>query len=53
MLVDASIIYGVDPGKVVQVHITWQDRYSTDLVRPVARGVIRDAVSQYGVEDSL
>lgn len=51
VLVDASIIYGVDPGKVVQVHITWQDRYSTDLVRPVARGVIRDAVSQYGVEE--
>jgi regulator of protease activity HflC (stomatin/prohibitin superfamily) len=36
---------------VVQVHITWQDRYTDDLVRPMARGVIRDAVSQFGVEE--
>jgi regulator of protease activity HflC (stomatin/prohibitin superfamily) len=32
------------------VHITWQNRYNNDLVRAVARGVIRDAVSQFGVE---
>lgn len=51
VLVDASVIYNVDPAKVVQVHITWQNRYADDLVRPVARGVIRDAVSQYGVEE--
>jgi regulator of protease activity HflC (stomatin/prohibitin superfamily) len=49
--VDASVIYSVDPANVVQLHIIWQDRYSADLVRPVARGVIRDAVSQFGVEE--
>jgi regulator of protease activity HflC (stomatin/prohibitin superfamily) len=48
--VDASIIYSIDPTKVVQVHIQWQDRY-TDLVRAQARGIIRDAVSQYRVEE--
>jgi len=51
VLIDSSVIYAIDPNKVVQVHIDWQDRYSEDMVRPQARGVIRDAVSQYGVEE--
>lgn len=51
VLVDASIIYAVDPTQVVKVHITWQDRYDRDLVRAQARGVIRDAVSQFGIEE--
>jgi regulator of protease activity HflC (stomatin/prohibitin superfamily) len=48
--VDASVIFSVDPEKVVQVHIAWQNRYDIELVRPLARGVIRDVVSQYKVE---
>lgn len=51
VLVDASVIYAVDPAHVIDVHIQWQNRYSIDLVRPLARGVIRDAISQYGVEE--
>jgi regulator of protease activity HflC (stomatin/prohibitin superfamily) len=51
IFVDASVIYAIDPNHVVDVHIAWQDRYSADLVRPLARGVIRDAVSQYRVEE--
>jgi regulator of protease activity HflC (stomatin/prohibitin superfamily) len=51
VLIDASVIYQIDPDKVIQVHIEWQNRYADDLVRPLARGVIRDAVSQYGVEE--
>jgi regulator of protease activity HflC (stomatin/prohibitin superfamily) len=50
IFVDASVIYQIDPEKVVDVHILWQNRYS-DLVRAQARGIIRDAVSQFGVED--
>jgi regulator of protease activity HflC (stomatin/prohibitin superfamily) len=50
IFVDASIIFSLDPQEVVGVHIAWQDRYSIDLVRPLARGVIRDVVSQYRVE---
>ena len=49
--VDASIIFQIDPNQVVNVHIRWQDRYTNDLVRAQARGIIRDAVSQYGVEE--
>ncbi len=49
--VDASIIFQIDPAQVVNVHIRWQDRYTDELVRAQARGIIRDAVSQYGVEE--
>jgi regulator of protease activity HflC (stomatin/prohibitin superfamily) len=49
--IDASVIYAIDPPKVVELHINWQDRYAEGLVRPLARGIIRDAASQYGVEE--
>lgn len=51
VLIDASIIYAIDPANVIKVHIEWQDRYARDLVRPLARGIIRDAASQYGIEE--
>jgi regulator of protease activity HflC (stomatin/prohibitin superfamily) len=51
IFVDASVIYSIDPAEVVKVHINWQDRYADGLVRPLARGVIRDVVSQFGVEE--
>ena len=51
VLMDASVIYQVDPEGVVKLHIEWQKRYTDELVRPVSRGIIRDAVSQYGVEE--
>ena len=31
--------------------LNWQNRYSEELVRPLVRGIIRDAASQYGVEE--
>lgn len=49
--VDASVIYYIDQAKVVQVHIDWQKRYTDELVRPLVRGIIRDAVSQFGVAE--
>jgi regulator of protease activity HflC (stomatin/prohibitin superfamily) len=51
VILDASVIYQIDPAKVVQLHIVWQDRYENGIVRPEVRGIIRDAVSQYGVEE--
>ena len=50
IFIDASVIFSIDPAKVIDVHIAWQSRYSTELVRPLARGVIRDAVSQFRVD---
>ncbi|MDI6695799.1 MAG: SPFH domain-containing protein [Anaerolineales bacterium] len=51
IFVDSSVIFAVDPAQVIKVHIEWQDRYVDGLVRPLSRGVIRDAVSQFGVEE--
>jgi regulator of protease activity HflC (stomatin/prohibitin superfamily) len=51
IILDASVIYQIDPEKVVPLHIVWQNRYQDGIVRPEARGIIRDAVSQYGVEE--
>jgi regulator of protease activity HflC (stomatin/prohibitin superfamily) len=51
VIIDASVIYQVDPAKVVQLHIVWQDRYENGIVRPEVRGIIRDAISQYGIEE--
>lgn len=49
--IDASVIYSIDPTHVIDLHITWQDRYQDNVVRPIVRAAIRDAVSQYGVEE--
>ena len=49
--VDASIIFSLNPAEVLNVHITWQDRYVDGLVRPTVRGIIRDAVSQFRVNE--
>ncbi|MGB2964746.1 MAG: prohibitin family protein [Anaerolineales bacterium] len=49
--IDASIIFSLDPQEVLNVHIVWQDRYINGLVRPTVRGVIRDAVSQFRINE--
>lgn len=49
--IDASIIFSLNPAELLDVHITWQDRYVEGLVRPTVRGVIRDAVSQFRVNE--
>lgn len=51
VFIDASVIFQVDPAKVIPMHIDWQDRYQDELVRPTARGIIRDIASQYGIEE--
>ena len=49
--IDASIIFSLNPSEVLNVHIVWQDRYLDGLIRPTVRGVIRDAVSQFRVNE--
>ena len=51
VLVDASVIFSVDPTEVVDLHIRWQDRYVDGLVRPIARGAIRAAVAQFQIDE--
>lgn len=51
VFIDASVIYGVDPAHLIDLHRIWQNRYEENVVRPVSRAAIRDAVSQFGVEE--
>ncbi|MBI3151533.1 MAG: prohibitin family protein [Chloroflexi bacterium] len=51
VFIDASVIYAADPTQLIQLHINWQNRYEENVVRPVARAAIRNAVSQFGVEE--
>ncbi|MBI5840134.1 MAG: prohibitin family protein [Chloroflexi bacterium] len=51
ILIDASVIYSIDPEKIIELHINWQNRFQDELVRPASRNTIRDAVSQYNVEE--
>jgi regulator of protease activity HflC (stomatin/prohibitin superfamily) len=53
VFIDASVIFAIDPTQVIKVHIEWQDRYGNDLVRAQTRGIIRDAISQYGIEQVI
>ncbi|TDI84920.1 MAG: prohibitin family protein [Chloroflexi bacterium] len=49
--VDASVIFSLRPDTVVETHKKWQGRYVDNLIRPQVRGIIRDAVSQFGIEE--
>lgn len=49
--VDASVIFAVNPTEVVNVHISWQNKYQDGLVRPLSRGIIRDVVSTFAVQE--
>lgn len=51
VFMDASVIFSIDPAQVNRIHILWQERYVNDLVRPQVRGVIREQVAQFGVEE--
>jgi regulator of protease activity HflC (stomatin/prohibitin superfamily) len=51
VFIDASVIYSIDPTHLIDLHITWQNRFEDLVVRPVVRSAIRDAVSQFGVEE--
>ncbi len=49
--VDASVIFSINPIGIVDTHIKWEGRYVDNLIRPVVRGIIRDAVSQFAVAE--
>jgi len=49
--IDSTVIFSVDPAVVVDLHVVWQARYLEDLVRPEARGVIRDEAAKFRVDE--
>lgn len=48
---NATVIFRIDPERVVPIHIQWQDRYLRDFVHPTLRGVLREQISRYTVEE--
>lgn len=51
VLVDATVIYAINPARAVSLYTTWRGTFENGLVRPQARGIIRDMASQYGIEE--
>jgi regulator of protease activity HflC (stomatin/prohibitin superfamily) len=49
--IDASVIFSINPAEVVGMHIKWQGAYVDNLIRPQSRGIIRDAVAKFGIEE--
>ena len=49
--IDASVIYAINPAQAIDLYRTWGKGYEENLVRPQARGIIRDVSSQYGIEE--
>ncbi len=45
--IDVSVVYAVDPAKVVDLYLAWQERYIDELVRPTTRGTTRAIVLQH------
>ncbi len=48
--IDCTILFKIDPERVVDLHIYWQDRYTENLLRPYLRGQVRSFVSKYTVD---
>lgn len=51
VFVDGSVIFAINPTEVIKIHVNWQNTYVDGLIRPLARGIIRDVVSGYGIEE--
>lgn len=51
VIINGSVIFRLDPQQVVRIHIDWQDRYIDELIRPRTRGLIRDGVAKFTVDE--
>lgn len=49
--IDSSIIYRIDPNEAIRIHVDLQNRYVSDFIRPVMRGIIRTEVSQFTADE--
>ena len=47
--VDSSTIYQIIPEQAIRIHIEWRDRYQTDFIRTIIRGIVRSVISNYTV----
>ncbi|MFO1350990.1 MAG: prohibitin family protein [Gammaproteobacteria bacterium] len=49
--IDISIIFHIDPARVVPLHIDWQDRYAEELLRPATRSLVRSQAAHFTVDE--
>jgi regulator of protease activity HflC (stomatin/prohibitin superfamily) len=51
VFLDVTVIYRINPEAINTVHVNWPNkRYQDELIRPLLRSVIRDAVSLFEIE---
>lgn len=50
VIIDVSVIFRLDPDRLVNVHRYWQQRYRDELLRPTVRAFLRREVSRYTVD---
>ena len=48
---DVTIIFRLEPERIISVHIDWQKPYIEDFIRPLVRGFVRTQVSQFTVQE--
>lgn len=51
VLIDASVIYAIDPTQLIKLHIEWHNRYEDGVVRPITRSATRDVFLQYNAAE--
>jgi regulator of protease activity HflC (stomatin/prohibitin superfamily) len=51
VFIDASVMFQIDPAQTVEVHKKWLSNYIDNLVRPQSRGIIRNEVARFGIEE--
>ncbi len=49
--IDVSVIFRLDPERLVDIHRYWQERYRDELLRPLVRAYLRREVSRYTVDE--
>jgi regulator of protease activity HflC (stomatin/prohibitin superfamily) len=49
--IDVSVIFRLDPERLVDLHRHWQGRYRDELLRPLVRAYLRREVSRYTVDE--
>lgn len=51
VFVEASVTYVLDSNKIVEIHINWQNRYESELVRPLLKSITRNAISSFNYSE--
>jgi len=45
--VEVTVNYAIDPDRIINLHITWQNRYEDGIVQPLSRGMTQEIFSHH------